>query len=52
MHIMPLAMYDSRCHGQFMGWLASLILENEVRQELSIPQVVCEYKDVFSDELQ
>ena len=34
-----------------MGWLASLTLENEVRQELSLPWVVCEYEDVFSDEL-
>ena len=34
-----------------MGWLASLTLKDEVRQDLSIPRVVCEYKDVFSDEL-
>ena len=34
-----------------MGWLASLTLEDEVRQELSLPQVVCEYEDVFPDEL-
>ena len=34
-----------------MGWLASHTLENEARQELSLPQVVCEYVDVFSDEL-
>ena len=33
-----------------MGWLASLTLEEEVRQNMSLPQVVCEYKDVFSDE--
>ena len=30
-----------------MGWLASLTLEDEVRQELDLPQVVCEYEDVF-----
>ena len=48
---MPQAVYDSRWHGQLMSWLASLTLENEARQELSLPQVVCEYKDVFSDEL-
>ena len=34
-----------------MGWLASLTLEDEERQDLSLPLVVCEYKDVFSDEL-
>ena len=34
-----------------MGWLASLTLENEVRWNLSLPRVVCEYEDVFPDEL-
>ena len=34
-----------------MGWLASLTLENEVRQDLGLPRVVCEYEDVFSEEL-
>ena len=34
-----------------MGWLASLTLEDEVRQDLGLPRVVCEYKDVFPDEL-
>ena len=34
-----------------MGWLASLTLEDEVRQDLGLPQVVCEYEDVFPDEL-
>ena len=34
-----------------MGWLASLTLENEVRQELDLPRVVFEYEDVFPDEL-
>ena len=43
--------YDSRWHGRLMGWLASLTLEDEVRQNLSLPLVVCEYEDVFSDEL-
>ena len=45
------AVYDSRWHEQLMGWLASLTLENEARQELSLPWVVCEYEDVFPDEL-
>ena len=44
-------MYDSRWHGQLMGWLASLTLEDEVRQDLDLPLVVCEYEDVFLDEL-
>ena len=34
-----------------MGWLASLTIEDEARQDLSLPHVVCEYKDIFSDEL-
>ena len=34
-----------------MGWLASLTLEDEVRRDLSLPLVVCEYEDVFPDEL-
>ena len=34
-----------------MGWLASLTLKDEVRQDLSLPRVVCEYEDVFPDEL-
>ena len=34
-----------------MGWLASLTLEDEVRQHRSLPRVVCEYEDVFPDEI-
>ena len=34
-----------------MGWLASLTLEDEERPDLDLPRVVCEYVDVFSDEL-
>ena len=34
-----------------MGWLTSLTLEDEVRHELDLPRVVCEYEDVFPDEL-
>ena len=45
-------MHDSRWHGQLMGWLASLTLEDELRHDLGLPRVVCEYEDVFSDELQ
>ena len=48
---LPQTVYDSRWHGKLMGCLASLTLEDEVRQDLSLPQVVCEYKDVFQDEL-
>ena len=43
--------YESRCHGQLVGWLASLTLEDEVRPDLDLPRVVCEYEDVFPDEL-
>ena len=45
------AVYDSKWHRQLIGWLASLTIENEVRQELSLPRVVCEYENVFPDEL-
>ena len=34
-----------------MGWLASLTLEDEVKHDLGLPWVVCEYEDVFPDEL-
>ena len=44
-------MYESKCQGQLAGWLASLTLEDEVRPDLDLPRVVCEYEDVFLDEL-
>ena len=44
-------MYDSRWHKQLKGWLASLTLEDEVRQDLDLSRVVYEYEDVFPDEL-
>ena len=44
-------MYDSRWHEQLQGWMASLTLEDEARQELGLPRVVCEYEDVFSEKL-
>ena len=34
-----------------MGWLVSLTLEDEGRRDLSLPRMVCEYEDVFPDEL-
>ena len=34
-----------------MGWLASLTMEDEVRQELDLPRVVSEYENIFRDEL-
>ena len=34
---LPQAVYDSRWHKQLMGWLASLTLEDETRQELGLP---------------
>ena len=43
--------YESRCQGQLAGWLASLTLEDEVRPNLDLPRVICEYEDVFLDEL-
>ena len=49
--ILPQTVYESRCQGQLAGWLASLTLEDEMRLDLDLPQVVCEYEDVFTDEL-
>ena len=49
--ILPHTVYESRCQGQLAGRLASLTLENEERPDLDLPRVVCEYMDVFSDEL-
>ena len=48
---LPRAVYDSRWHRQLIGWLVSLTLEDEARQGLSLPRVVCEFEDVFPDEL-
>ena len=48
---LPQTVYDSRWHGRLMGWLASFTLEDEVRQDLDLPQVVHEYEDAFPDEL-
>ena len=47
---LPQTMHDSRWSGQLMGWLTSLTLKDEERQDLSLPRVVCEYGDVFLDE--
>ena len=49
--ILPQTVYESRCQGQLVGWLASLTIEDEVRPDLDLPRVVCEYEDVFPDEL-
>ena len=49
--ILPQTVYESKCQGQLAGWLASLTLEDEVRPDLDLPRVGCEYVDVFPDEL-
>ena len=49
--VLPQTVYESKCQGQLAGWLASLTLEDEVRPDLDLPRVVCEYVDVFPDEL-
>ena len=49
--MLPQTVYESMCQGQLAGWLASLTLEDEVRPDLDLPRVVCEYVDVFPDEL-
>ena len=48
---LPQIVYNSKWHRQLMGWLASLTLKDEVRQGLSLPRVVCKFRDVFRDEL-
>ena len=48
---LPQTVHDSRWSGQLMGWLASLTLKDEGRLDLSLPQVVYEYEDVFLDKL-
>ena len=37
---LPYTMHESRWSGELMGWLASLILEDEGRRDLSLPRVV------------
>ena len=49
--IFPRTVYESRCQGQLTSWLVSLTLEDEERPDLDLPRVVCEYMDVFPDEL-
>ena len=49
--ILPQTVYESKHQGQLTGWLASLTLEDEGRPDLDLPRVVCEFVDVFSDEL-
>ena len=38
--VLPQTVYESKCQGQLAGWLASLILEDEVRPDLDLPRVV------------
>ena len=47
----PHIVYKSKYQGQLAGSLASLTLENEERPDLDLPRVVCEYVNVFPDEL-
>ena len=49
--ILPQTVYESRFQGQSVGWLARLSLEDEERPDLDLSRVVCEYVDVFPDEL-
>ena len=37
---LPQAVYNSRWHEQLTGWLASVTLKDEVRQDLNLPRVV------------
>ena len=39
--ILPQTVYESRCQGQLVGWIASLTLEDNERPDLDLPRVVC-----------
>ncbi|XP_058189352.1 uncharacterized protein LOC131306938 [Rhododendron vialii] len=41
----------SKWQNQLFGWLASLQMEEADRMELGLPHIVCEYADVFPEEL-
>ena len=49
--ILAQTVYESKCQGQLGGWLTSLTLEDEEGSDLDLPRVVCEYVDVFPNEL-
>ena len=49
--ILPHTVYESRCQGQLADWLKSLTVDDEERPDLDLPRLVCEYVDVFLDEL-
>ena len=49
--ILPQTIYEFKCQGQLAGWLVSLTLEDEGRSDLDLPRLVCEYVDVFPDEI-
>ena len=49
--ILPQTVYEFKCQRQLAGRLASLTLEDEGRSDLDLPRLVCEYVDVFPDEL-
>ena len=44
---LPQIVHDSRWSGQLMGWLASLTLEDKVRQEFNLPRVVSSMRMFF-----
>ena len=44
-NVLSQTLYDSRWHRQLMGWLVSLTLQDKGRRDLSLPRVVCEYKE-------
>ena len=49
--VLPQTVYESKFQGQLAGWLASLTLGDEERPDLDLLRFVCEYVDVFPDEL-
>ena len=49
--IFPHTVYEPKCQVQLAGWLVSLTLEDGERPYLDLPRVVCEYVDIFPDEI-
>ena len=48
---LSLTLGKSKWPNHLARWLASLVLEDKDRMELGLPRVVCEYADVFPEEL-
>ena len=48
---LSMVMKRTKWHTQLAEWLASLTLNEEAREELRLPCMVCKYEDIFPKEL-